>query len=111
METASGLAVCDCELCKLHHAWALWRIGVVDRARWTAEAKHARQRSEGHRLGLGDLVLVEPLPEWYAAVDQLDPGHVIWGFPASGLDPRTIPGCAQRTGGDLLDALIELLPM
>jgi hypothetical protein len=141
IEAADGLAVCDSDPCKLHYAWTLWRIGAVDRLRWTAEAKHAREQFERHRLGLGDLVLVElpslaslrarrdrddsrrrrnfelhlqlaePLREWYAALDELEPGHVVWGLPASGLDPEDIPRRSPRTGGDLLDAFIDLLPM
>jgi hypothetical protein len=141
IETASGLAVCDSDPCKLHYTWTLWRIGAVDRVRWTADAKHAREQFERHRLGLADLVLVElpsaatlrwrregdgsrrrrnfdlhvqlagPLREWYAAMDELEPGHVVWGLPDRGLDPKTIPRRTSRTGGDLLDALIEQLPV
>jgi hypothetical protein len=141
IETASGLAVCDSDPCKLHYTWTLWRIGAVDRVRWTADAKHAREQFERHRLGLADLVLVEvpsmatlrwrrerdksrrrrnfdlnvqlagPLREWYAAVDELTPGHVARGLPGSALNAESIPRRAHRTGGDLLDALIELLPM
>jgi hypothetical protein len=137
---SSGLAVCDSDPCKLHYTWALWRIGAVDRVRWTVDAKHAREQFERHRLGLADLVLVElpamatllrrregdgsrrrrnfdlhvqlaePLREWYAAVDELEPGHVVWGLPSTGLDPGNVRRRAHRTGGGLLDALIELLP-
>ena len=140
IESARGLAVCDSDPCKLHYAWTLWRIGAVDRLRWTAEARHAREKFEQHRLGLADFVLVElpslttlrqrrdrddsrrrrnfdlhvqladPLREWYAALDELEPGHVAWGLPANGLDPNDVPRRSQRTGGDLLDALIDLLP-
>lgn len=140
IEAAGGLAVCDSDPCKLHYAWSMWRIGAVDRARWSAEAKHARKQFEHHRLGLADLVLVElpspevlrqrkvgdnsrrrrnfdlhvqlagPLCEWYAAIDDLEPGHVARGLPATGLDPKSIPRRQHRTGGDLFDALMERLP-
>jgi hypothetical protein len=141
IETTGGLAVCDSDPCKLYYTWTLWRIGAVDRARWTTDAKHARGQFERHRLGLADLVLVElpsmatlrrrregdtsrrrrnfdlhvqlagPLREWYAALDQLEPGHVAWELPDNGLDPNNVPRRTQRTGGELLDALIELLPL
>jgi hypothetical protein len=53
--------------------------------------------------------LREPLRQWYAALDSLDPGRVIWDLPADGVPKLPAPR-PVRTCVDLLDSLVDALP-
>lgn len=140
LEARRGLAVCDTDPLKLHYVWTLWRIGEIAYENWRAEVEEVRRTFGKGRLGLADLILVElpgeaalrerkegdatrgrrnfelhvrlvePLREWYSAVDALDPGRVWWSLPDGPLSANTVPPRQQRTGSDLLDALFEGLP-
>ena len=54
--------------------------------------------------------LADPLAEWYAALDSLDPCRVVHGFPDR-LDTTALPSPrANRHDLDLLNALAQTLP-
>lgn len=54
--------------------------------------------------------LAEPLREWYAAVERVDPGRVVWELPAGGL-PAALPAPRlDRCDPARLDAVLEALP-
>jgi nicotinamide riboside kinase len=141
LEQIHGTAVCDTDPLKLHYSWTLARIGRSDPARFAAEFRTARRAFEQGCLGLADVILVripspatlerqqradhtrrrrafevhqqlaEPLREWYAAVECLDPTRVRWNLPENGLaDVPAVPVRADRSDPTLLDALVEALP-
>jgi hypothetical protein len=139
LERRDGLAFCDTDPLRLHYAWGMAALGLAPRARFDRELAVARVAFGDGRLGLADAVLVglpdvatlqrrrdedptrrrrnfathvqlrEPLRHWYAALDALDPGRVIWDLPADGV-PKLPEPRAVRTGVDLLDALVGALP-
>jgi hypothetical protein len=139
IEAAYGIAVCDSDPFKLHYPWTLWRTGYASRSEWTTALEASRPVFAEGRLGLADLMLVTipdrdtvirrragdarrrrrgfglhvqltpALAEWYRAIEQLDPGRVIWHLPAEGL-PGKLPPREPRSGIQLLNALLELLP-
>jgi hypothetical protein len=139
LERADGVAFCDTDPVKLHYSWGMAMLGLAPRGQFDRELAVTRTAVQTGRLGLADAVLVglpdlatlqarrasdatrrrrnfathvqlrEPLRQWYAALDGLDPGRVIWELPADGVpklpEPRT-----DRTSAGLLDALIDALP-
>jgi len=139
LERLDGVAFCDTDPVRLHWSWGMAALGLAPRARFDRELAVTRVAFRTGRLGLADAVLVglpevsvlqerrdrdptrrrrnfathvqlrEPLRQWYAALDALDPGRVVWELPDDGVpklpDPR--PG---RTSPELLDALIAALP-
>ncbi len=139
LERADGIAFCDTDPLKLHYSWGMAALGLAPRAQFDRELAVARVAIRTGRLGLADAVLVglpdvatlrsrrdedptrrrrnfathvqlrEPLRQWYAALDDLDPGRVVWDLPAGGVPelPAPRPG---RTCPGLLDALIDALP-
>jgi hypothetical protein len=139
-ERARGLAVCDTDPVKLHYTWGNVMLGRTPRGEFERELAATREAFVAGSLGFADLVLVglpdvdalrrqragdptrrrrnfeahallrEPLRQWYAALDALDPGRVRWELPAEGLpDPLPAPRSA-RTAVHLLDALTATLP-
>jgi AAA domain-containing protein len=139
IEEAHGIAVCDSDPFKLHYPWTLWRTGHASRSDWTTELEASRRAFEAGRLGIADLMLVTipdrdtlvrrrakdksrlrrnfdlhvqltaAIDEWYRAIEQLDPGRVIWHLPAEGL-PGKLPPREPRSGIQLFDALLARLP-
>jgi hypothetical protein len=138
LERADGVAFCDTDPVRLHLSWGMAALGLAPRAQFDRELAVAREAFGTGRLGLADAVLVglpepeilqrrrdeapdrpravatgvqlrEPLRQWYAALDRLDPGRVIWELPADGVPKLPAPR-AERTGVDLLDALVAALP-
>ena len=140
LEQQTGLAVCDSDPLKLHYSWCLSRIGAAPPERFEQELAQIRRAFAAGALGLVDLVLVsipslgtlqrqrnadptrrrrhfdlhsrlgEHLRTWYAGVDALDPGRVIWTLPPEGL-PADIPKPRdQRSDITLLDVLTAWLP-
>ena len=139
VERADGIAFCDTDPVKLHYSWGMAALGLAPRAQFERELAVLRVAFRTGRLGLADAVLVgvpdlatlrtrrdddtsrrrrnfathvqlrEPLRQWYATLDALDPGRVIWELPPEGVpklpEPRT-----GRTDPELLDALIAALP-
>ena len=138
LERADGVAYCDTDPVRLHHSWARAALGLAPRAQFDRELAVTREAFGTGRLGLADAVLVglpdpetlqrrreddpdrrraiaagiqlhEPLRQWYAALDRLDPGRVFWELPADGV-PKLPGPRAERTGTGLLDALVAALP-
>ena len=139
LERADGIAFCDTDPLKLHYSWGMAALGLAPRAQFDRELAVARVAVRSGRLGLADAVLVglpdvatlqarrdqdttrrrrnfathvqlrEPLRQWYATLDGLDPGRVIWDLPADGVPKLPAPR-AERTCPDLLDAFIDALP-
>jgi hypothetical protein len=139
LERADGVAFCDGDPVKLHYSWGMAMLGLAPRAQFDRELAVTRTAVRMGRLGLADAVLVglpdlatlrarregdgtrrrrnfathvqlrEPLRQWYATLDSLDPGRVIWDLPADGV-PKLPGPRADRTSADLLDALIDALP-
>ena len=139
LERADGIAFCDTDPVKLHYAWGMAALGLAPRATFDRELALVRTAFVSGRLGLADAVLVsmpdaevlqarrdadetrrrrnfathvqlrEPLRQWYETLDSLEPGRVIWGLPDEGV-PKLPEPRAHRTGGGLLDALVDALP-
>jgi hypothetical protein len=139
IEEAHGVAVCDSDPFKLHYPWTLWRTGHASRIDWTTALEASRPAFEAGRLGIADLTLVTipdrdtlirrsagdesrprrnfdlhvqltaAIAEWYRAIEQLDPGRVIWHLPAEGLPGKLSPR-EPRSGIQLFDALLARLP-
>src|SRR5699024_3478835 len=106
LEGDTGLAVGDSDPMKLHHTWSLARIGAVPAERFEIESVLVREALVEKRIGFVDTVLVdfpapevlrdrrdkdtsrertdfefhlqliEPMREWYRALDSVDPGRV-----------------------------------
>lgn len=138
-ERADGIAFCDTDPLRLYHSWGMAALGLAPRAQFDRELAVTRVAVRTGRLGLADAVLVglpdlatlrarrdddhtrrrrnfathvqlrEPLRQWYATLDRLDPGRVIWELPAAGV-PKLPEPRADRTCPDLLDALVDALP-
>jgi hypothetical protein len=139
LERADGTAFCDTDPLKLHYSWGMAALGLAPRAQFDRELAVTRVAVQMGRLGLADAVLIglpdlatlqrqrdhdevrrrrnfathvqlrEPLRQWYAALDGLDPGRVIWDLPAEGVPKLPAPR-PERTSVELLDALIQALP-
>ena len=139
LERADGIAFCDTDPVKLHYAWGMAALGLAPRAQFDRELAVTRVAIRTSRLGFADAVLVglpdlatlqrqrdddetrrrrnfathvqlrEPLRQWYAALDGLDPGRVIWVLPAAGV-PKLPALRPDRTSLALLDALVDALP-
>jgi hypothetical protein len=139
LDVEHEVVLCDGDPMKLHYSWSLARIGAAPWSRFDCEFRHARAALADGRLGMADLVLVSvpptdvlqarraadttrrrrsfdvhvelaaPLREWYTAVDQADPGAVVWGWPAGGVPLESPKG--RRLGSPaLLDRVVETLP-
>jgi hypothetical protein len=139
LERHDGIAFCDNDPVKLHYSWGMAALGLAPRAQFDRELAVTRVAFRTGRLGLADAVLVglpeiatlqaqrdgdrtrrrrnfathvllrEPLRQWYATLDSLEEGRVIWDLPPEGVPKLPVPR-ADRTDPDLLDALVEALP-
>lgn len=139
VEARTGMAVCDTDPLKLHYTWSLWRIGQLEREELDAEIERHRSRIAGRRLGFADLWLVavpdvsalrerrerdtsrrrrnfelhvrllEPLREWYAAIEALLPGSVRWELPPDGLAGVERRQRPHRYAVPVFDALMARL--
>ncbi|MFF2082539.1 hypothetical protein ACFVVM_02130 [Nocardia sp. NPDC058176] len=140
LEDATGVAVCDSDPLKLHYSWCLAAVGAAPLSRFEHELDAVRSAFAQRCLGFPDVVLLsipdppqliaqrlgdptrrrrhfdlharlsEPLAEWYAALERLDSGRVIDGFP-SALDLETLaPPRPDRYDLDRLDSLVDELP-
>ncbi len=139
-EESTGVAVCDSDPLKLHYSWCLAAVGAAPLVRFENELTAVREMFAQRRLGFADVVLLsvpdpeqlvrqrdgdrtrrrghfelharlaEPLTQWYAGLERLDPGRVLDGFPRE-LDIATLPKPrADRHDVGLLDSLIDELP-
>ena len=137
VERATGLAVCDTDPLKLHYAWSMWRIGAGTAEELEPQVDAYRQAVADRRLGFADRYLVtipdaetlagrrdadtsrrrrnfeahsrlgKPLREWYAALEDVRPGSVLWD-----LDPEALNAGGARPGRYRLEdfeALLERL--
>jgi len=139
LERSDGVAFCDSDPLKLHYSWGMAALGLAPRAQFDRELAVVRIAFQMGRLGLADAILVglpdrdtlqrrrdndqtrrrrnfathvqlrRPLQQWYAALDGLEPGRVIWDLPDDGVPKLPAPR-TDRTSVDLLDALIRALP-
>lgn len=139
LERHDGIAFCDSDPVKLHYSWGMAALGLAPRAQFDRELAVTRVAFRTGRLGFADAVLVglpdiatlqtqrdgdrtrrrrnfgthvqlrEPLRQWYATLDSLEEGRVIWDLPAAGVPKLPVPR-ADRTDPGLLDALVEALP-
>jgi hypothetical protein len=139
-ERAVGLAVCDDDPMKLHYCWSLVRIGAASPRRWAHEVAANRAAVTEGRLGFADLVLVsippveelrrrrdadptrrrrnfdlhaqlvEPLRQWYQALELVQPGRVRWELPSDGLPQTLPPPRTNRCDPAVFDALMQALP-
>jgi hypothetical protein len=140
LEDATGNAMCDSDPLKLHYSWCLAAVGVEPIARFENEFAAVRQMFAQRRLGFADVVLLSipdtqqlvkqrdgdptrrrrsfelharlaaPLAEWYAAIDRLDPGRVLHGFPAEVDIAAPAQPRPNRYDVNLLDSLRDELP-
>lgn len=139
LERIDGVAFCDTDPVKLHYSWGMAALGLAPRAQFDRELAVTRVAFRTGRLGFADAVLLglpdletlqrqrdddptrrrrnfathvqlrEPLRQWYATLDGLDPGRVIWDLPADGVPKLPAPR-PDRTALTLLDALVDALP-
>jgi hypothetical protein len=139
LERIDGVAFCDTDPVKLHYSWGMAALGLAPRAQFDRELAVTRVAFQTGRLGFADAVLLglpdletlqrqrdddmtrrrrnfathvqlrEPLRQWYATLDSLDPGRVIWDLPADGVPKLPAPR-PVRTSVALLDSLVAALP-
>ena len=140
LERRTGLAVCDSDPLKLHYSWSLAAIGAAPLARFRHELQRCRSAFAAGRLGFADLVLVstasdeqlrrqktadssrlrrsfdlhvrlrEPLLAWYATLEALSPGRVLWALPEHHAELTAARPRDVRTDLALLDAFVDQLP-
>jgi len=140
-ERRDGLVVVDTDPLKLHYVWTLWRSGQTSEAEWALQRDASRAAFGAGRYALADLFLVaDPdaatlrahrdsdvtrtrrnfdrhvrlrgsLLRWYAAIDQLEPGRVVFGLPTTGLSPEllVLGPRRERSGAVLFDRLLAAL--
>jgi hypothetical protein len=141
IQRSQGVAVCDTDPIKLHYVWSLWQIGIVAERVWQAERAATRDAIADRRIGFADAYLVkpidprrarqqrdadptrsrrnfefhvkllEPLMNWYRALEAVLPGAVTWDLPENGL--AHLPHRSDRRIADsvlLFDQMIHLLP-
>ena len=130
----------DSDPLKLHYSWCLAAVGAAPLVRFERELTAVREMFAQRRLGFADVVLLsipdpkrlarqregdrtrrrghfelharlaEPLTQWYAALERLDPGRVLDDFPSE-LDIAALPHPrGNRHDIDVLDSLIDELP-
>ncbi|OJF09360.1 hypothetical protein [Couchioplanes caeruleus] len=139
LEREDGIAFCDTDPVKLHYAWGMAALGLAPRAQFDRELAVTREAFRSGRLGFADAVLVslpdtatlqrrrdedqtrrrrnfaahvqlrEPLQHWYAALESLSPGRVVWELPVAGMPALPEPR-ADRCAVEVLDALVAALP-
>jgi hypothetical protein len=140
-EARDGLVVVDTDPFKLHYVWTLFRTGQVSEVEWALQRDAARHAFAAGRYALADAFLVSNLDDatlrarreadrsrtrrnferhvllrdallrWYAAIDRLEPGRVIFGLPADGIPPELIAKGKRGTqsGLELFDKLVNEL--
>ena len=137
-ENAGWLVVVDTDPFKLPFVWTLFRTGQVGEVEWTMHRDAARDAFAEGRYALADVFLVsdvddatlrarrdadpsrtrrnferhvhlrDSLLKWYAAVDRLEPGRVVFGLPAAGITPDVLAKGKRttRSGRELFDRLM-----
>jgi hypothetical protein len=140
-EARNGLVVVDTDPFKLHFVWTLFKTGQVTEVEWTMQRDAAREAFAQGRDMLADLYLVsdidaealrarrdadssrtrrnferhvllrDALIGWYRAIDQLEPGRVVFGLPDDGITPAMLAK-GKRTpmvGSQTFDRLMLVL--
>jgi len=137
-EARDGFVVVDTDPFKLHYVWTLFRTGQVSELDWTIQRDAARDAFASGRYALGDVFLVsdvddatlrarresdpsrtrrnferhvllrDSLLRWYAAIDRLEPGRVVFGLPADGITADLLAKGTRvrRSGRELFDELM-----
>jgi hypothetical protein len=140
-EARDGLVVVDTDPFKLHFVWTLFRTGQITEIEWTMQRDAARQAFGSGRYALADVFLVsdididtlrarregdpsrtrrdferhvllrDSLLRWYAAIDRLEPGRVVFGLPVDGITPDLLARGThkKRSGFELFDRLMDEL--
>jgi hypothetical protein len=139
-ERVSGLAVCDDDPLKLHYTWSLARMGTLSPHHWQAEVDVHRHAVAAGRIGFADLILVsepseaelrrrrdadttrrrrnfelhvqlvQPLRQWYQAVERVGAARVFWELPPTGLPVGFPPVGKGRCDLAAFDAVVAALP-
>jgi hypothetical protein len=108
LEQAHGTACFDTDPLKIHYAWCLWQTGHGTRAAWMATVQATRARLLRREIGFADVIVLlepseqqvreqqrqdksrrrgnfavhvqlrEPLRHWYALLESLAPGRVVF---------------------------------
>lgn len=140
LESRTGTALCDSDPLKLHYSWCLAAVGAAPRERFEHELLAVESAFAQLKLGFADLTVIsipspgqlllqrkgdpsrrrrhfelhatlsEPLTEWYSAVERVDPGRVVWHFPAQLDVSQCPPTRPHRSDMSLLRAVIGELP-
>ncbi|MFB9784027.1 hypothetical protein [Rhodococcus baikonurensis] len=140
LEVRSGIAICDSDPLKLHYSWCLAAVGAAPAERFERELSAVESAFEQLKLGFADLTVISmpspeqlrlqrerdhsrrrrhfelhaalagPLTHWYAAIDRVDPGGVLWHFPTQLDLSQCPPPRSDRSDLSLLDAVINELP-
>jgi hypothetical protein len=140
-ERRDRIVIVDTDPFKLHYVWSLWKTGQTTELEWTMQRDAAREAFSADRYALADVVLVADVDEttlrwhyatdttrtrrnfethlrlrdstlnWYAAVDRLEPGRVVFGLPEEGLTPALLAKGErrERSGAALFDRLMKEL--
>ncbi|MDI9900844.1 hypothetical protein QM716_13385 [Rhodococcus sp. IEGM 1409] len=140
LASRTGIALCDSDPLKLHYSWCLAAVGAAPRERFEHELLAVESAFAQLTLGFTDLTVIsipspeqlllqreqdhsrrrrhfelhaalaEPLTHWYSAVDRVDPGRVVWHFPAQLDLSQCPPSRPHRSDLGLLRAVIDELP-
>jgi hypothetical protein len=137
-ERDDGLVVVDTDPFKLHYVWTLWRSGQCSEREWDLLRERTREEFAAERYALADLFLVADIDEatlrqqrerdttrtrgsverhvalrgsllrWYRAIDELEPGRVLFELPEAGLTPEQLALGPRhvRSGADLFELLL-----
>ncbi len=140
-ERRDGLVVVDVDPFKLHYVWTLWRSGQASQQEWDLQREASREAFSAGEYALADLYLVSDVDEanlrarreadttrachaferhallrdslmrWYRAIDDLEPGRVLFGLPEAGLTPDllAIGPRRVRSGAELFERLLARL--
>jgi len=140
-EARDGLVVVDTDPFKLHFVWTLFQTGQASALDWTMQRDAARGAFAEGRYALADVYVVsdidaetlrawrdadssrtrrnferhvrlrDALLGWYRAIDQLEPGRVVFGLPDEGIT-RAMLAKGKRTtklGPEMFDRLMGVL--
>ncbi len=140
-ERRDGLVVVDTDPFKLHFVWCLRQLGRASELDWTLQRDAAREAFGAGRYALADLFLVSDVDEatlrarrdadptrtrrnfethlrlrdsllrWYAAIDRLEPGRVVFGLPGTSLSAELLAKGKrrERSGAALFARLLGQL--
>ena len=138
LETAHSTACFDCDPLKVHFAWTQSQVGRDTRAEWIVTVQAARRHLVNRTIGFADRVvfleptgesirrqkdndptrrrgnfelhmsLYEPLRRWYATLEALAPGRVVFNGHQVQQRPTTISR-PDRYSVELFDAFIAAM--